>query len=739
MPANASSFRLLLVTYTAAIFVSAALLFAVQPLFAKMVLPKLGGTPAVWSVAMVFFQAMLLAGYAYAHALTRLVPGRISVAVHLVVMVVAVFALPLGIAAGWGRPPAAGQEFWLLGLFAASIGLPFFALSANGPLLQAWFARTGHPQAKDPYFLYAASNVGSFLALLAYPFAIEPFTRLPQQTMGWTVGFYALILLIALCGVFLLRSRDALPDIATDDAAPPTFRDALIWIALAAVPSALLIAITAHISTDVAAAPFLWVVPLALYLATFVIAFQSRPILPHRFVTFIAPLAVIMLVVSLALGAADQIVVLIALNLVGFFVLALMCHGELARRRPPARYLTSFYLYLSLGGVIGGIFAGLIAQHLFSWVAEYPLLIILAALCRPGLAWPRSKLEIATWVLIIAGAAFALFASYVWRYEFTESAFNLWVAALLVLAFGFSHYVLTFAGLIAASLVFVVLFGADAGKRDFVRSFFGVHKVMESDAGQFRILKHGTIEHGAQRIRHPDGRPVTGRPTPITYYHDLSPMAQGLVAAREKRGGPINVAVVGLGTGTLACQMKPGDQLTYYEIDPTVVQIAKDTRRFTFLSECAPDAKIVIGDARLTLADSPDGQYDILIIDAFSSDAIPTHLLTKEAMAIFKDKIKPDGMILMHISNKHMTLAPVVAGVAEANDLVSRAGDSDEGYDDENHIFGSLVVAVARRDEDFGSLAKNEKWVEQEADEDQWVWTDDYSNVIGAILAKLRE
>lgn len=739
MPASASSFRLLLVTYTAAIFVSAALLFAVQPLFAKMVLPKLGGTPAVWSVAMVFFQAMLLAGYAYAHALTRLVPGRVSVAVHLAVMVMAVFALPLGIAAGWGRPPAAGQEFWLLGLFAASIGLPFFALSANGPLLQAWFARTGHPQAKDPYFLYAASNVGSFLALLAYPFVIEPFTRLPQQTMGWTVGFYALILMIALCGVFLLRSRDSLPDIATDDAAPPTFRDALVWIALAAVPSALLIAITAHISTDVAAAPFLWVVPLALYLATFVIAFQSRPILPHRFVTFIAPLAVIMLVVSLALGAADQIVVLIALNLVGFFVLALMCHGELARRRPPARYLTSFYLYLSLGGVIGGIFAGLIAQHLFSWVAEYPLLIIFAALCRPGLAWPRSTLEIATWVLIIAGAAFAIFAAYVWRYEFTDSAFNLWVAALLVLAFGLSHYVLTFAGLIAASLMFVVLFGADSGKRDFVRSFFGVHKVMESDGGQFRILKHGTIEHGAQRIRHPDGRPVTGRPQALTYYHDLSPMAQGLNAAREKRGGPIKAAVVGLGTGTLACQMKPGDQLTYYEIDPTVVQIAKDTRRFTFLSECAPDAKIVIGDARLTLADSPDDQYDILIIDAFSSDAIPTHLLTREAMAVFKDKIKPDGMILMHISNKHMVLAPVVAGVAEANDLVSRASDSDEDYDDANHIFGSLVVAVARRDEDFGPLAKSEKWVEQEADEDQWVWTDDYSNVIGAILAKLRE
>ena len=739
MPASASSFRLLLAAYTAAIFVSAALLFAVQPLFAKMVLPRLGGTPAVWSVAMVFFQAMLLAGYAYAHALTKLAPGRISVGVHLAVMLVAVFALPLGIGAGWGSPPATGQEFWLLNLFLVSIGLPFFALSANGPLLQAWFARTGHPQAKDPYFLYAASNVGSFLALLAYPFVIEPFTRLPQQSMGWTAGFYGLILLIALCGVFLLRSRDQLPDIATDDGASPTWRDALIWIALAAVPSALLIAITAHISTDIAAAPFLWVVPLALYLATFVIAFQSRPILPHRYVTFIAPVAVILLVVSLALGAADQIVVLIALNLAGFFVLALMCHGELARRRPPARYLTSFYLYLSLGGVIGGIFAGLVAQHLFSWVAEYPLLIIAAALCRPGLVWPPRKRELAFLAAVGAGAAFAYYAASVWQYELTDDAFNLWVAALLVLAFGFSHYVLTFAGIIAASLMFVVLFGADAGKKDFVRSFFGVHKVMESDGGQFRILKHGTIEHGAQRIRDAHGRPLTGRPEPITYYHDASPMAQGLAAARQKRGGPIDVAVVGLGTGTLACQLKPGDRLTYYEIDPSVVRIAKDPKRFSFLTECAPDAKILIGDARLTLADSPDSQYDILIVDAFSSDAIPTHLLTKEAMAIFKDKIRPDGMILMHISNKHMTLAPVVAGVAEANDLVSRANDSDEGYDDDNHVFGSLVVAVARKDEDFGELATRSGWVEQEPDDDEWVWTDDYSNVIGAILRKLRQ
>ena len=274
-----------LAVYTAAIFLSAALLFAVQPLFTKMVLPRLGGSPSVWSVAMVFFQATLLAGYAYAHLLTRHLRGRWPVIVHVALLIVATFALPLSIASGWGRPPTEGETFWLLALFAVSIGLPFFALSANGPLLQAWFARTDHPSAKDPYFLYAASNVGSFLALISYPFVVEPLTRLGDQTRMWSVGFFVLIALIAGCGVLLMRSRNALPEVADTaeaDAAPPTWRDAATWVALAAVPSGLLIAVTAHISTDLAASPFLWVIPLALYLATFVIVFQTRPILPHR-------------------------------------------------------------------------------------------------------------------------------------------------------------------------------------------------------------------------------------------------------------------------------------------------------------------------------------------------------------------------------------------------------------------------------------------------------------------------
>ena len=308
-PAATSPYNLLLTTFVAAIFLSAALLFAVQPMFTKMVLPQLGGAASVWSVAMVFFQTTLLAGYAYAHLLTRVVPGRTSVIIHLVVMVVACFALPLHIVTGWGRPPPQGEAFWLLGLFALSIGLPFFALAANGPLLQAWFVRTDHPAAKDPYFLYAASNAGSFLALISYPVAVEPFVRLSAQTWLWTIGFYVLILLIGGCGALMLRNPGQAPAAATavvEEAAPPTWGDITWWVFLAAVPSGLLIAVTAHIATDVAAVPLLWVLPLALYLLTFVIVFQTRPLIPHALVVKVQPLFVLGLVAVFIMGPIDR-------------------------------------------------------------------------------------------------------------------------------------------------------------------------------------------------------------------------------------------------------------------------------------------------------------------------------------------------------------------------------------------------------------------------------------------------
>ncbi|HMC11314.1 MAG TPA: hypothetical protein VKH44_08485, partial [Pirellulaceae bacterium] len=381
-------------TFFAAILMSAALLFAIQPMFTKMVLPRLGGAAAVWSVAMVFFQATLLAGYAYAHLLTRFAPGRASVLFHLAVLLIACSALPVHIASGWGQPPARVEAFWLLGLFAASIGLPFFALAANGPLMQAWFVRTDHPSARDPYFLFAASNIGSFLALISYPIVIEPFLRLGEQTWLWAVGYYVLLLLIAACGVLLLRSPNLSPAAAaagSEKIAPPTWRDWLAFVGLAAVPSGLLLAVTLQISTDAAAVPLFWVVPLAIYLLTFVIAFQSRPLVPHWFVVNAFPFVIVASAVLMIISPFSTIVGTASVHLSAFLVIALLCHGELARRRPAPQFLTAFYMWISVGGMIGGIVVGLIAPRAFNWVAEYPLLIALSVLCTPGLAPPTKR------------------------------------------------------------------------------------------------------------------------------------------------------------------------------------------------------------------------------------------------------------------------------------------------------------------------------------------------------------
>ncbi len=739
--ATARGYALLLAAYGVAIFVSAALLFAVQPMFTKMVLPRFGGAPAVWSVAIVFFQAALLAGYAYAHLLTRYTTVRVAVVLHVTLMIGAVATLPLSIAAGWARPPAVGEAFWLIGLFAASIGLPFFALSANAPLLQAWFARTGHPSARDPYFLYAASNVGSFLALLSYPLLLEPFVRLNDQTRLWSVGFVVLIMLIAGCGALLWRSPAKLLDAAdsgTADAAPPTWQNALTWVALAAVPSGLLIAVTAHISIDVAAVPLLWVLPLALYLLTFVIVFARRPVIPHWLVVDVQPLFIIGFIAIVIFEPVKTIVGLIAVHLVVFFVCALMCHGELARRRPAAKYLTGFYLWMSVGGMIGGIAAALIAPHTFTWVAEYPILIALAVLCRPGLALPRSiPLRYALFGAIVLGVLALIW----WANAtavMTETTFQRIVFALLLVSVLFWRAPLPFAAIVAFVLIAGHVVFEQSGSTA-VRSFFGIFKVVELSDGRFRVLQHGTTMHGAQRIRDDNGLPVTGSPEPLLYYFDGSSIAQAIDAVRARMApAPLRYAVVGLGTGTLACRAAPEDTVHYYEIDPAAIRIARDRAMFSFLADCRPDVPIMLGDARLTLAEAPDGAYDLIIVDAFSSDAIPIHLLTREAMAIYLRKLSPHGVVVLHISNRHLELASVVAGIAAANGLVTRVDESadlDEASDP--YKFAGTVAAVARTDEDFGTLAHSNGWEIREPDRRQWVWTDDYSNIIGSIMRNL--
>ena len=743
---SSSRNRLVLTVYTAAIFVSALLLFSVQPLFTKMVLPRLGGSPAVWSVAMVFFQSLLLAGYAYAHVLMQIRNRMIPVAAHLVLLVVAFLTLPLGIAHSFGEPPHSGYAFWLLALFAVSIGLPFFALAANNPLLQAWFVRTGHPQGPDPYFLYSASNIGSFLALLSYPVVLEPMFTLHMQNLLWTGGYALLILLIAACGVLLLRSPAlAVADARTEDtrSPAPSWLQRARWIFLAAVPSGLLIAVTAHISTDVAAAPLLWVLPLSLYLLTWVLVFQSRPLLPHKWMLMLQPLAIAGVIFLLAFGGEQNLALTLGGHQLCFFVIAMACHGELARTRPAAKYLTGFYVALSFGGMVGGLFAGLLAPFTFSWIAEYPILVALAALCRPTASERLAGVMRWYW-LVLAALAVALVAP-----SFASGTMTTWLedhrvwivasvgvfAALLALALNAERWKIF--ATVALALALTRIYPADEGRVETVRSFFGVHKIVVTPGGYYHVLMHGTTIHGAERFRNNDGTPVSGRPEPITYYHKDGGIGQAVTAIRERKGAPLKVAVIGVGSGTLACAAEPGESWKFFEIDQTMVDTARDPKYFRYISSCQPNFNLVIGDARLTFAKESDATYDLIIVDAYSSDAIPIHLATEEAMKIYKDKLAPHGAVLMHVSNRHLDLEPVVVGIADANDLKSWVYNEDSGRDDE-YIFSTDVVVSAREDADVGRLASSKQWEETEADDRIRVWTDDYSNIIGALYRRLK-
>jgi hypothetical protein len=741
----ASSSTLILVVFIAAVFTSALLLFAVQPMFTRMVLPRLGGSPSVWSVAMVFFQSMLLAGYAYAHLLTKAVPASLAVALHLVLLVAASLTLPLSIAPGWGEPPATGEGPWLVGLFTVSIGLPFFALSANNPLLQAWFVRTGHRDAANPYFLYAASNVGSFLALLSYPLLLEPMLPLCAQLSLWSGGFYLLIALIAACAWFLLNTPNKdTAAAASQAAAPPAWSELGRWVFLAAVPSGLLVAVTAHISTDVAAAPLLWVIPLALYLLTWVLVFQTRPLVPHRWMLQLQPFAIVAVVALFAISEDENLVLTFSVHLLAFFIIAMACHGELARRRPHPAHLTAFYVSLSLGGMMGGLFAGLIAPQLFSWIAEYPILIVLSILCRPKvpvLGAGPSLGERAFWIvaIIVAGALLIPAAAFGWTPSETGAKIIAWViAALAVLALALARDPWRFAFAIAVAFGLTRLYPYEPGRFETVRSFFGVHKIQETPDGRYRVLMHGTTIHGAQRIRDGTAQAYTVRPEPLTYYHARSPMAWAIAALRGRKGGPLRVAAIGLGTGSLACHRTSGEAWRYFEIDPDVIRIARDPQRFTFLRDCAPDMPIVQGDARLTLAREPDGAFDLIILDAFSSDSVPVHLLTREAMALYKAKLAPGGAVMMHISNRHLELASVVAGIANANGLKTWVNYDEDNEDREDeYIFSSTVAISAGNEADLGGLAAREEWGVEEPDPAQTVWSDDYSNIPGAILRQM--
>jgi len=526
------------------------------------------------------------------------------------------------------------------------------------------------------------------------------------------------------------------------DAPAPTWTMRLRWIFLAAVPSGLLIAVTAHISTDVAAAPLLWVLPLSLYLLTWVLVFQSRPLLPHHLMLSLQPFAIAGVMVLLAFGGEQNLLLTLGGHQLCFFIIAMACHGELARTRPAASYLTGFYVALSFGGMVGGLFAGLIAPYTFSWIAEYPILLALAALCRPaqasvvrGSVWVWLVAAVATLVLIAmsfgtGGVTEKLEASRVWIVGCVALA-----AVILAVLWRIDRW--KFAALVALGLVLIRVYPADEGRVETVRSFFGVHKIVVMPQGQYHVLMHGTTIHGAQKFKEDDGKPITGRPEPIAYYHKDGGIGRAIAAIRERKGGPLRVAAIGLGAGTLACQTAPGEDWTFFEIDQSMVDTARDPRYFTYIASCEPDMKPVIGDARLTFAKEKDGTYDLIIVDAYSSDAIPIHLATEEAMAIYKSKLAPQGAVLMHVSNRHLELASVVVGIAEENDLKSWVYNEDSGRDSE-YIFTTEVVISAHHEADVGTIASDTKWTLTEATEGQRVWTDDYSNVLGAVWRRMK-
>jgi hypothetical protein len=727
--------------YAVTLFASALLLFLVQPMFAKMVLPRLGGAPSVWSVAMVFFQAALLVGYAYAHLLGRTLPPGRAALVHLIALAAAAVTLPIGIAAGFEAPPASGVAFWLVGLFAASIGLPFVVLSASAPLLQHWFAASGHRQAANPYVLYAASNLGSFTALLAYPFVIEPLLPLRTQASLWSLAFAALALMVAAAGLVVSGRGTAAARIATAADAPPSLADRLRWTALAAVPSGLVIAVTSFVTSDVAAAPFLWVIPLAMYLATFVAVFRERPWFDHAAVARLAPTVTAPVAVTLLGIIKPHWLAAIGFNLLTFGVLALVCHGELYRRRPAAAHLTEFYLWISVGGAIGGAFAGLVAPYVFSNVYEYPILIALALLALPGMfAGGQSQFLRTAGPILAAATVVAIARAAVGSGLPDYADIVCKLASVLLVAFIFlrrKQPAVVF-GLVVFAFVFTGAWTPGLNRIETSRSFFGVHQVIDTADGLYRVLMHGTTIHGAERLRDDNGAELRGRPEPLTYYYPGGPISEAIELTRATHGTLANVAVVGLGAGSLACYRRDPEHWTFYEIDPKVVSIARDPRMFTFLSECAPSVPIVLGDARLTLA-AADARYDLIVLDAFSSDTIPVHLLTEEAFAIYLSRLAPGGVLVIHGSNRHLDLVPVVAADARAAGLVALLKEDQKGnLVTAKFKASSSVMALARGAADLRDLAARDGWRQLAPSTGVAAWTDDYSNVLGAMIRRKR-
>lgn len=752
--------------FAGTMFVAAFLLFLVQPMVGKSLLPHVGGAPAVWNTCMMFFQVVLLAGYAYAHFTARTLGLWKQIALHAVLVVLPAAVLPISIPASDLRA-STGSEFPVLELLQTltlRVGLPFFVVAATAPLLQQWFAQTRHESARDPYFLYAASNLGSLLALAAYPAIVEPWLGLSHQGWLWTCAYVLFGLLIASSMWALTKARplaasrslEPIEKNASQSIARVSNARRARWGLLAFVPSSLLLGVTVHISTDIAPIPLLWIVPLALYLLTFIFAFARRQWIPLRLVKRILPIFVLILALVFLSGATAlrglPVGVLLSLHLITFFLAALMAHGELARDRPGTEHLTEFYLWLSLGGVLGGVFNAILAPLLFSrtGLTEYPLALVLACLLRSDPITRNEEAEtkstsssIRPWDFLLPVALGALTLGLIFLSRRLSIPEGPWRAAVMfgvpcIVAYTFVDRPWRF-GLGIALLLIAGALAPQQELRRLERNFFGVLKVAETqtETGRTLVLYHGNTVHGEQSLDRTDDE---GRHEPRTYYHRKGPI--GAVCQRWLAGRPPGrrVGVVGLGTGSLAYYARPGDEWTFYEIDPAVDRVARND--FAFLNECRGTLHPTkLGDARIRLREEADHSFDLLVLDAFSSDAIPVHLLTREALSEYLRKLKPDGILAFHVSNRYLHLPPIVARLAEHQDppLVVRGWDDVENRDIGKSASQWLVVAA---NDDVLKPIMMQRFVPG-GDDPFWrqvkptpatpLWTDDFTNILRAI------
>ncbi|MGD1869098.1 MAG: fused MFS/spermidine synthase [Neomegalonema sp.] len=732
--------RAAIVWFGAAICLSATLIFSVQPLFAKMALPRLGGSPNVWTTAMLFFQTLLLAGYAYAHWLShRFTPGR-QVAIHTGVVLLGFAFLPFAAPTDWA-PSSTGVTFQLLWLLLISVGAPFFALSANAPLLQSWYGATRGRGSDDPYFLYAASNIGSFGALLAFPLLLEPFLSTSTMSSIWLVGYVIFGVTLAVCMLYLLRSAvetqvdlQTATEVREEDAETPlNWTQIAGWIALAAVPSSVMLGATLKISTDVGSFPFVWLAPLALYLGTFVISFSRwGPRFTDKIErVHVAFLAIIVFLVTsgLSKGAGFGIM---AIYLAGMFFAALAFHTALVARRPGRAGLTAFYLSMSAGGAVGGLFNSLLAPAIFNGVYEYPLALALSALvvAKGAKSWRQDLLAIAPGLApmaLLAGAAVfgLLTVSTTPNYVWWLAAF---AAALFMVRNGDSRRRLAI--LAGATLVLAHVAQDDERVVERDRSFFGAYSIVRNVDHGTHALVHGTTNHGAQRIEDLNIGPER-KPEPLTYYYRGGPFSQVIAAAQAR--GDENFGVVGLGAGALACYAKPHENWVYFEIDPLVVEMAQNTKFFSFLSDCTPNAPMRVGDARIEL--EVDRQinakgFDVLIVDAFSSDAIPLHLLTQEAMDLYADRLLEGGLIAIHLSNRYYDLEQPVAAAAQAAGLVSAYQNHEPKTGLPSSVNSpSVMIVLAKESATLTPFLERDDWRPAKVG-DGAVWSDERASVL---------